>query len=739
MIRDEDGLNPVLDLRADDEFVQESPQALPPVVPLIPKPSQEHIDQAREYCAKWMKESYELVKRKLADWRLYEDLYYNRRKLSKWEEDQSTSLDANVRNAVQRHTGKTVADWRADFTIPCSQFIDAYRSKMSRSIFASRDFLEVEARAGITKSSTEDDQFPTAKKLQAKLIDTSKEMKFRTRTNVYLRDMLVFGTGLAKELWVEDTYEQLEWNEELQAAIPREITWRQGVQVKLINPEYILPDPHADSSDPQFCDGIGDRAIVSWEECAALFGDKDNPGPYNLGKDEFFERWPSAEEAEAYNTAKTPEVSRDADQYTLSADSSKRGLMRWERHGRVWFTDKTTPVECVDVFLTGLQAEDPTEGVFVRHQERPILLNIGKRPYLVTPFIPQPGFFGMGLIEMVQRLVYILSHLINKLIDGVRLEADPMLIRGGASRAVESDAKGDTSYPGKIWDVMDVNDLKPFSFDAKLQQLIQAIQFFDRMLQLVTSVDQGVRSVPTPRETATAFAGRTGQAVEAIMDVLDTVVENYLEPYGHLALAYFQERIFSNLKVPIQDAKGVWTQVELTQEELRTGEYVVTAALDTQEPAKISKAQMLSQLVPILEQERMALAQFDGRFLSMSRLFDEIFDLAKVPNPDKILPVMTPEQQGQMAAMTQPQPEQGAEGGEGEAAEGADQTAMGGAGSQVANMLMAAGIDPQEILGGNGGPAGEEPFDLNALMATLQAEGMLESPVTPGDQGPAYG
>lgn len=732
-----DNQPPGLDLGMDDE----TPPT--PKLPLLPKPSTERVEQARKYVAASMKESCEYMQRKLEDLRLWEDLYYNRRCLSKWGQEQSGEYNSRIVNLVGELRKTTKLNWRADFTIPCSQFVDEYVTKMVRSIFATREYLVVAPKSITTgeaaQESAEDAQFSTSKKIQSKLIDSSNLMKFRTRTKGFCKDMLIFGQGIGKEIYIDDTHTEITWNPETDQPVENTVTWRQGCQVRLVNPEYFLPDVQADSSDVQSWDGVGDRSPQTWEAIASRFGSEETPGPYNIGDKEFFKRWPSADEAEAWNTNHAPRVRADSDAYSLTAEASRRNLMVWERHGLVWLGDPETggsrPVECVNTFITGLDELDPSEGVFVRHQERPILNAIGLRPYLVNHFIPLSGPLGMGLIDAVQRIIFILSHLINKFIDNVRLESDAMLKRRSGTDinvGIEDYAHGDESYPGKVWDVMDMADLEAFTLKANLQDLLQAIQYFDRMLQLVTAVPDATRATPVSRETATAFAGRIGQSAESAMDVLDSVVENYLEPYGEIALAYFAMYANDDQTVRVQNAKGVPTEVTLTKEEMRSGEYTVTAALDTQEPAKISKAQALMQIAPAAEQAAPAMMQFEQTFYSRRHLFVEMCRLLKVDG-EKIFPLATPEQMAQMAAAMNPQANQET----GNPNEQVQQTEEAGGGGvdpqQIINYMIQMGLIP----GGNGGPMGEEPSDMNEITAAIQQEGMAQSPVIPGMQGPA--
>jgi hypothetical protein len=251
-----------------------------------------------------------------------------------------------------------------------------------------------------------------------------------------------------QDLWDEKIINDWECNLATGEYRKTERVIRQGTKAKIVNLADLLPDPLATNGDVQDWSGVGDRTVVSYELLKNRFGTRQQPGPYNLGKDLFDEQWP--EQGDKIGSEDAPEIKADKDAYTQQETAEATFLRVWEFHGEIHFSDRSTPTECVCTVITGLRAKDPRAGVLVRLREAPAL-RLGKRPYLVI-LQSSGGPFGIGLIEQNLDLIWYLSHCVNLFIDVVRFTSIPVIKAVSSSAFLQDrDDEGQIVWtPGKV-------------------------------------------------------------------------------------------------------------------------------------------------------------------------------------------------------------------------------------------------------------------------------------------------
>gem|GEM_PF-6669480 len=603
-------------------------------------PTKKHTEEADSFIKSWCRRSAEYIKTKTARLELLEDLYWNRRLLKDWNIKSDDTLGATSRS-ISNDNDEEPISWRAQGTMAVSPYVDAYVSRMVQSTFQSEEYFVVEPRPTMKLDSIEDPRFPTSKKIQAKLIDTSNELQFRTRSFEALSDAAIYGTAVSKVLWFEDRGLPIPVFDAVSGLMRlKPNVLRHGPSLENISLLRFLPDPYARSGDVQKWSGVGDRTFVSYQTIASRFGTKAQPGPYNLNKKEFFEKWEAGEKlgSDSYD-----EIKDDADAYFDESPDSY--LQVWEWHGRVHFSDREGPTECVATLVTGIDDDDPNGGLLVRLQEAPAL-PVGRRPYLVFQFTPCSGPLGQGIIEPNLDLVWQISHLQNLFCDSVRLTAVPMGKAHYLSPMwddLEADEDGNKVFPGRWFRYRDTPDeIQPFTFQgADLNALSNIIQYMKKELEERTAVSDITRASSSSRKTATESNALMEQHKLPIKVRLELFRENFLEPFAKLALAYFSKRITEDQVVWGKGENNAPTPVVLTPEELRTGEYVVKAAIDTERDAKVAKAQTIQQILPILEQLAFPLLAYENVKYSRKRLIDELVKLLDISDPDSVLEEVT--------------------------------------------------------------------------------------------------
>ena len=693
----------------------------------------EILEDAKQYSGTWMKYSYEYMQRKLPDYLLFENLYYNRCLLDDIGTSQSAQrrlyeevpAATRLRKALEKVKGGA---WRSQHVIAVQPIVDSYVERVCKIIFGSPDYFSVKARPRTNDPipSVEDQKYSTAEKLERFIIETSNDMQFPSRVEEQIRSAVMFGPGVTKEIWYQDSQfvriylrnpvtRELVRTEEV-----REKVYRQGVLHKKIKLDKFLPDPLADTTDIDLWTGIGDRTYVEYSQLLADFQTPDNPkGMFNCGHEEFLSQW-SEGELLSDSINQGIELDVDDDQDTVSSSSPIRALQAWELHGK--WRPKGYPDECECVFtiITGLSATDPSGGVLVRLNFEPVL-EIRRRPYTEVVFSATGGPMGMGIIEPNLDLIWMLSHSEGLYLDIVRIASIPLVAAQEDSPIFDEseDAElSDIAFPGKILKVSGPNDLSVFSLSGSdLSSLLNWINMKRAELRERTSVSDISRGVEGPqRKTATESSMLFSAAQESLGTKITRIKDSVLEPYGKIALCFFKQNITQNQELPLQGSDGVVAPATLTVEEICTGQYDVEAVFDLPQEAKVSRAQNIINMLPILKQFEQDLMFRYNKKIRWDNLIEAPVKLLGMADSTKALDTATDQDIQQMIALMAP-PQQGEE-------------------PPPEEQQSSENNGPPPELP-QGGPLGPEQSDANEQMLMQQMMAALQSPVTMGMQGPA--
>ena len=694
-------------------------------------PSPEHIQEAQDYVKKWCRKSIEYVQRKIWRWELFEDLYWNRRKLDDWDRGQDlTNPEWYASGTIRGKKHKKKSGWQARTTIAVSPFVDSNVQQLHQAVFANEEYFKVKPRPKAQSDTIEDPQYPTSRKIQTWLLQSCDDLQFKGRTYEALLDAVIFGTCVAKLPWYQEKDSTFVPNP--MTGVPEQRVLRQGTPLDLVNLAKFLPDPNANSGDVQRWSGVGDRSEIEYGTIVNRF----NTGIYNCGHEEFMQQWPDEGERTSY-----PETIKDDQEALTAEDGAVTKLQVWDWHGRIYFTDRPAGVECVVTLISGLQTNlqgaEPSAGIIVRLQEKPILSNIGRRPYAVWHFIPCAQPFGQGAVEQNLDLIWTISHLQNLFLDTVRSVSIPTIKVWENSPWLtdfETDPGGDIWYPGKILKFRNnPNEIEPFSLQvSNLNAIFQLIQLLKKELQERTSISDISRGAPGQRKTASEVHTLLVQGQRAPATKLGLLKEAFLDTFGRIALGHFQANVTTDQTLFIKGPTGPPVPMVLTANEIATGEYTVTATLDIQTDAKVSKAQTIMQVMPVLEQLAPALLQ-ENKLYRRAGMVEALLRYLDISETATVLQDIDDQtrmgiQQAQMQEQMMAQQAEQAQRGGGQPGQG--QPPQEG-GSPEGEMPPEVAAVLARVHGGgapNGGPAGQEPSSINDFLRQMQQNGTNAAP-----------
>ena len=682
---------------------------------MLPQPTPRQVKEAEQFLIPWLKASAEYVSSKLPKLRLCRDLYYNTRRLSEFD------YQSRAKRLIDKQIGsreRTPDGWHADIPVSPAPWVGSIAQRLHSSIFAMEEYCQIVPQPG-NEASLEDRQFPTSKKIQAVILRQNQDMKVRVQAYQAVRDMVMLGTVVIKAEYYEKSIKRVFEDPVTGERSEQEEPATQGTVLHPLDLARWLPDRDATTNDPQMWHGIGDRQLVSWDKIKGRFGNGKRPGPYNVNVEKFFERWKDGEE---YDPNTDTGLNADTDQ-GATASQKRKYLMAWEYHGEIPFSDGTR--EVVATVLTGPNAgDDPSGGILVRLQLKPVL-EIGLRPYALCHFEPGDGAaFGAGIIELNLDLLYYLSHLVCLYIDAVRLTSIPMLKRrDGGGGMLSSDQEGDIIYPGKIWRfTVDADDIQSFGLQSPdLRSLVDLIQYFERVLEKRTTVSDATRGLSQTKKTATEAAGLMQASDVPLMVLKQNVNDCLLEPFSRFQLSYFKRRMLDDQEVWVKGVDGMDRPVVLTVEEIRSGRYRARWPMDDGSKAKISKAQTIQQVLPVLDQLERNLLLWENQKISRAGLVKELLRTLEISQIDEVLQQVDQQERRErlrilMPDLFPPQPPP-------------DQAPPGGP-------PLPGPMPPIPKGAPEGGPMGPMPNDVNQMAREVQTEAANAGPVLRG-QGPA--
>jgi hypothetical protein len=589
----------------------------------LPKPSKKHVEEATEYLRDWLRNSAEYVDAQIPKWKFCEDVVQNRRDLREFDYEVGSGVpdiratNRAARRAAGRMAGSKRGDWHSNFVVSGAPLVSQYVEGVHDSIFAFDDYFHVIPRFIQQEPSTEDPNFPTSQKIEQALLTSFTRLGFTVRMWELLSDMATYGPCPGKVKWEDG--------------------WGGGPIIRPINPARFLPDRFARNSDPQLWDGVGERIPCSVEHVRHMF----KVGVYDLNQDDFRDRLSNWTNYEADEAARIKE-----DRKAYDATAKSPGLMLWEWHGKLYFSDSVGPTECVATFVTGRQAKGPEDGVLIRLREAPIIITsidqttgyptAWLRPFVLGHFSPGAGPFCPGIIELNRDKLYYLSSLVCQFIDSSRFQSVPMLAaREGspALDAIDNTPDGDFIYPGKIWRFMDEGDIKALAFQGvALNDLASAIQMLDGYLQRDTAV---VNIPAQQRISATEAAERAKKAAQPVNSRVKLIHAQVLQPFGDMALALFQRKAQPGTVMMQRDS--VPAPAFLSAEEISTGDYEISWALNLDDQSRIARGQLLQNLFQAATANELPLLLLENMKVNRGAFIREILRLGHIPNSATII------------------------------------------------------------------------------------------------------
>lgn len=676
-----------------------------PIAP-PPIPSPEFRKEAFKYVSRWCRASFDFVGRKIERWKLLEDLYHNRRDLNSWT-TRTNLTTAESRAALRKQAGASTDRWQADIILAPSYIVDSWVDRAYQAVFNGPDWLSVvpENPPGTSK---EDVQFPTSYKLQELLLSRLGQGQIHVRLYEILQHLVLYGTVYAKVFWYSKDVTRHRWDYEILEVIEEEEKIYDCPIVQVIPLDRILVDWTATHSDVQRHNGIGHRVDKTYEHVMEQF----RRGVYNLGRNEFVERW---KDAPLGGDAEQDELLRDKDAHDIEDDEIRK-LTVWEWHGRVP-TDKGHK-ECLCTIITEKGASTPEDGVMVRLTDAPVLWS-GLRPFLAAHYTPLPGPFGMGAVESNLDLIHAISQFISQSQDNARLTANAQLIvRRGSSAARQISAENDVVYPGKVWTVDDPADIQPFpALNFPQQDVNSLINYLNSLLEKRTTVSDVTLGVSSRSKSATEAHILQESALAPFTTRSDLFARSFIEPLGRLALSMLQQFLLEDQFIAVRDSSGLEVPLVVTAEEIQSGRYRVVATLTRQESTRLAKAQSIERALPTLAKFQPMLAR-EGVQISFSELLKRFLDLIGVEGAERILSRIDPAGQAGLDESGLPI--------------GLEDAIPGDEFSNPGNIDPTdSPTDSPPYLLNDGGPMGPQPTDENALAQFLQLQaqaGLGEDP-----------
>lgn len=654
-----------------EEFID-----LPEVVP------QEFIDAADEYLGSWLRESRAYALEKDYVWSMEKDLWRGERTIQSMElKAANRKVDDRSRKTITQEDEEDISD----FVYPVAPAIQSVAQNIFNAIFSGPDAIQVTSDDPV---GSQTDGASIATRMTKLFLKMLKEGRFYEQTMRALESWAIYGHVFGKVWWSRKTYTTLQASSITGEISPKEHTIRSCPIIQPLPIHRMLIDWEATNADPFTHRGIGHWVPRTYHEIIQSF----SKGAYTLNEDKVRQKW-----QDSGGGGITTTQDRAVDTEALNrADNKTRILWVWEWHGEIPFQDSLW--ESVVTYVTEQDAESPESGIMVRASMRPAL-ECGIRPIISAPFIPDPDqCLGLSLHKATADSHFILSRLIGQLLDGIRYQIDQCgFVREGGE--LHTWLKTNKSIPpGKWFASADPStESAPMRLgEFQIQALLQAIQEMKQEFEQESGITSTFQGLSTVRKTAAEASILQTQSSQPVNSFAQLFVESYLQPGLDLALAQMQTNVLEDQEITIQGGDGQPISVKVTADEIRNGRFKAVVTLTNQDASSIAKAQSIervltrgSNYLPKIQQE--------GYDVVYHELFRRWVDLLKIDGSDRTV-VKLPPQMMQPPGPSQPgQPE-----------------------------TQQAGQPPQYVT--DGGPAGQEPTDMNAIAQMLQMQGAQMGP-----------
>ena len=668
------------------ELTQVSPSLFAPP----PTPDKRFQDYVKEYVTNWMKASREFVKQKETDLKRLLQIYENELLLKDWQ----SPVRTNVANELAEQRGQPV-DWRSEMVFNPAHIINNWADSAIAALFGPKEYIRVVPQD--VRGSIEDMDFPTANKLEHLLLSKLEDGEFQIRTYEALHRCGLWGTVIAKCFWYTKDATRYRW-----ARTPlSHLGGLWGLQrdrqriydcpiTQMIQIERCLPDWTATHFDLQRWSGVGHRVELPYQ----LILEQFDRGLLYLNRKDVEERL--KKEIQLSSNITVDAVTGDPDRQLISDKIPK--LDNWEWHGLL--PTREGYQECVVTITTPpLEDDDPTDGVMTKLNMGPVLWT-GDRPFVGAQFTPSGKPFGYGALHSSMDLIFMISLIMNQLMDNGRLTNNCILKVKSDSDLARKLAKqkgGNEFYPGATWllehpDDASALDLSGYNPQNGKELASLLLDWIERR-SYVTETRLGMWS---GRKSASE-AVEMGQRADLPFNVrVAQFAQTYLQKAAQISLGMLQQFILRDQIIMVPSPMGTDVPMKISAEEIVTGRYRAIATFLREDQQRQMKAQSLERAMQNILQPQvgMSLAQ-DGFMLNRAELIRQYLRYLGLDNSDRIV----------VAAPPPVAPPQGAPGGP-----------RFPPGSAPPGM----GPPPQMGVGARGGPMGQMPNDANAQMQMTQ-------------------
>lgn len=534
------------------------------------------IQAAQETVNSFCRSGLELVNHNRRHWELLEALYYNRIGLRDW---------SNWYGHVTEE-----ADWESDYLHAPGYLVDAFVERIYPLIFTGSEYLTVEACGGTSPFLQVDTGFKVGKLLLT-LMDQGQ---IQARITEALTEWGIYGTVFGKVFWKDG------------------ISGERGNPIVQVVPLWdVIPDSESRHNDIQRWRGIAHR--IKRERYEVLEGFRG--GWYDLGLDEFLERWPEHEHH----------------------DGEPQWLELWEYHGSVGYGGKLH--EIVMTIVTDDDSNSPEGGIVIRLENKN---NAGSRPFVCAQFTTGLGCYGIGVIERNEDILFQLSQLIGQVQDNARIASNACFQVASTSPVWKTlDETGGRIKPGLIFKIDSGNPIDKLS-PVEMPRFPSAeinsmIEFLSKVLERRSGLGDVAAGIKPPGEmSATEASLLMNEAQVPVRCRADLFVRTFLEPAGKLALDLISENICDGYSMISNDGRGGFKEETVSEMDFIGVEYRVYGGLTHADTTRIARAASLERVMQSLPnfEERLRL---EGYSVSYAEIFRQYLDAVGVTGSEKIL------------------------------------------------------------------------------------------------------
>ncbi len=547
-------------------------------------PSAKIREQAKEFITTWLKRSYEFMEPKLEGYLLLYELYRSRRPLDLWRKSLG-ALTAAEKQEIEK-------SWRTQTVVSIAPIVNAFAHRAFQQMFSATDYVDVAIQPGTSEASIEDTAFPTSRKMAEMLKDDFEEAGFKSSRLQGFIQLALYGW----ECDVISFYERkLPYiiRDYKGRRIEREETLYTCPLIQPILPHNFLPDWTATNPNVQHWTGIGYRNTISYPTVIERFRTK----VYNLGTKEFLDQWPDMQGGPDLTPSGT-EIQVDEHTYLTPTGPRIKEFTEWHYHGL--FPNEKGWTECVSTILTEKTATNPTTGVPVRLRLGTALA-CGLRPFAMATLMPVGEPFGVSLIEPHLDIIHQISTLKAMLLDNAKLGVQRQwgLLRSSKlGKKYSQKPNADIQYPGRVH-LMDKQGelfpLDPAPMDTNTA--VTLVQHDERSLESRTGTSDATLWMAQQRKTATGEMVTQQASITPITNVMQCYRETLLNPAGKIALSIIQQFADKDRFLTVKGPGGQPQQINITLEEIISGEYTVDFVLDRSDQTRIAKFNSLKEFI----------------------------------------------------------------------------------------------------------------------------------------------